>query len=111
MIIKKLKQLPSILSASSLSPLPMAIDAFGAPPDATSAAKAETTSIIGRQTPTPVRARLPSPGICPRYILSTTLYSMLIICATTVGTASLNRSGPIGAVPSSLLFLFIIGSP
>ena len=41
------------------------IDALGAPPEPTRAAKAETTMMIGRQTPTPVRARLPLPGICP----------------------------------------------
>ena len=57
------KQPPSIFSAESLSPLPMDIDALGAPPALTNAANAEIIIIIGRHTPTPVSARLPSPGI------------------------------------------------
>ena len=48
-----------------MSSFPIKIDALGAPPEPTRAAKAETTIMIGRQTPTPVRARLPLPGICP----------------------------------------------
>ena len=43
----------------------MAMDARGAPPEATSAAKAEMIMISGRHTPTPVSARLPSPGMWP----------------------------------------------
>ena len=57
------KQPPSIFSAEPLSPLPMDIDALGAPPALTNAANAEIIMIIGRHTPTPVSARLPSPGI------------------------------------------------
>jgi len=41
----------------------MAMEARGAPPEATSAAKAETIMMRGMHTPTPVRARLPSPGM------------------------------------------------
>ena len=56
--------------------------------------------IIGMQTPTPVRARLPSSGMWPIKIRSTILYSMLISWATTVGIANLKSNLPIGAVPS-----------
>ena len=38
---------------------------FGAPPELIIDAKAETIIMIGIHTPTPVRARLPSPGIWP----------------------------------------------
>ena len=65
MMIWTVKQPPRIFSAESISSFPIKIDALGAPPDPTRAAKAETTMMIGRQTPTPVRARLPLPGICP----------------------------------------------
>ena len=43
----------------------MAMDARGAPPEQISAAKAETIMISGMQTPTPVSAIAPSPGIWP----------------------------------------------
>ena len=62
-IKRKEKQEPRIFSASSLSPLPMAMEAFGAPPLATKDEKADTTIMMGKHTPTPVNARLPSPGI------------------------------------------------
>ena len=62
-IICRQKQLPIIFSAVLLSPLPMKIEALGAPPELINAAKAATTIIIGIQTPTPVKARGPSPGI------------------------------------------------
>ena len=58
-------QPPSILSAPSISPRPMLIDARGAPPELTNAANADTMMISGMHTPTPVSARLPSPGIWP----------------------------------------------
>ena len=48
-----------------ISPLPMLMDARGAPPEATSAAKADTIRMIGVQTPRPVRARLPTCGMWP----------------------------------------------
>ena len=41
----------------------MLIEARGAPPEATNAANAETISMSGIHTPTPVSAALPSPGI------------------------------------------------
>ena len=72
-IICMKKQPPRIFSAESLSPLPMDMDALGAPPALTNAAKAEIIMIIGRQTPTPVSARLPSTDICPIYMRSTML--------------------------------------
>ena len=55
------------------APRPMNIDARGAPPVAEKDENADTTRIIGIHTPTPVSARLPSPGICPMYMRSTML--------------------------------------
>ena len=98
------KQPPSIRSAASASPRPMAIEARGAPPELTSAAKADTIIITGAQTPSPVSARLPPSAMWPMYILSTILYSMLTICAATVGMASFQRSLPIGSVPRNAFF-------
>ena len=99
MITCIVRQPPSVLSAESQSPRPMNIDARGAPPEATKAEKAETMSISGMQTPMPVSARLPTSGMCPMYMRSTMLYSMLTSCAITVGTASLGSSFFIGCVP------------
>ena len=62
MICKK-KHSPKILSALSYLPCPIAIEALGAPPLLTKAAKADTIKIIGIHTPTPVKAKLPLPGI------------------------------------------------
>ena len=59
------KQLPSVFSALSGSPLPMKMDARGAPPAPMSAANAETNRMMGMHTPTPVSARLPEPGMWP----------------------------------------------
>ena len=61
----KVKQLPSVFSADSWSFLPIKMEARGAPPVLTKAANAETIRMIGRHTPTPVSARLPSPGMWP----------------------------------------------
>ena len=72
-IICNTKQLPSIYSAALLSPRPMAMDARGAPPMDTRAAKADTTIMIGMHTPRPVRASEPPSAIWPIYILSTIL--------------------------------------
>ena len=41
----------------------MAMDARGAPPEDTKAAKAEMIMMMGRHTPTPVRAMLPVSGM------------------------------------------------
>ena len=65
MPICSVKLLPRIFSAVSWSPWPMAMEARGALPEATSAAKAETIRITGMQTPRPVSARSPSPGMWP----------------------------------------------
>ena len=65
MMACSIKQPPRIFSASASFPRPMAMDARGAPPEATKAEKAETIRISGIHTPTPVRARLPSTGIWP----------------------------------------------
>ena len=62
MMICSAKQLPKIFSADVRSFLPIKIEALGAPPELTSAANADTIMIIGIQTPTPVRARLPLAG-------------------------------------------------
>ena len=77
-IICKVKQLPNIFSAVSLSFLPINIEARGAPPLLINAANAETIIIKGRQTPTPVKAKSPISSIWPINILSTTLYNILI---------------------------------
>ena len=97
----KVKQPAMVRSAFSFWPLPMKMDARGAPPPPASAAKADTIIMSGIHTPTPVSARLPTSGIWPIYIRSTMLYSILISWATTVGTASRNSSFPTGAVPRS----------
>ena len=65
MHICRAKQPASVFSAEAWSPLPMNIDARGAPPEPIRAANAEMIRISGIQTPTPVRARLPASGICP----------------------------------------------
>ena len=61
----KVKQLPSVFSADSWSFLPIKMEARGAPPVLTKAANAETIMMIGRHTPTPVKASDPSPGMWP----------------------------------------------
>ena len=59
------KQLPRICSASAVRFLPKAMEARGAPPLPTNAAKAEMIRISGIHTPTPVSASAPSPGMWP----------------------------------------------
>ena len=61
----KPKQLPRVFSAESMSCRPIKMEARGAPPAPTNAAKADTIMISGMQTPTPVSARLPFSGIWP----------------------------------------------
>ena len=56
---------PSSFSAVSRSPRPIAMEARGALPEATSAANAVTIIMIGMHTPTPVSARLPMPAMWP----------------------------------------------
>ena len=65
MIICMVKQFPRVFSAVSFSPLPIKIEALGAPPKPIRAAKADIIIMMGIQTPRPVRARLPVFGICP----------------------------------------------
>ena len=104
------KQFPRIFSAPSLSFFPIKILALGAPPIPIRAAKADTIIIIGKQTPSPVNAAAPSPGMCPIYILSTILYSALTTCEMIDGTASTNNKCPIGSFPKSTsfdIFVFI----
>ena len=81
------------------------MEARGAPPIDTSAAKAEMAVISGKQTPTPVRATSPMPSRWPMYIRSTMLYNTLMICAIMEGTASRKSSRPMPALPRSLLDL------
>ena len=88
-IIKSENELPIISSARSLLPRPLAIEQRGAPPIPKRFAKAITIVIIGKVTPTPVSAILEPSEILPIYILSITLYSILISCAKVIGTASL----------------------
>ena len=64
-IIWRVRQLPRIFSAVSGSCRPIKMEAWGAPPAPMREAKAVTIIITGRQMPTPVRARLPSPGMWP----------------------------------------------
>ena len=54
------RQLPMMRSDFPRSPAPSAIEARGAPPMAMSEAKAAMTMMIGRHTPTPVSASLPT---------------------------------------------------
>ena len=78
----------SIFLAFLLSPCPLAIAQRGAPPVANRFVNAATSVISGNVTPTPVRATpAASPGICPIYILSTTLYITCTSCAIVSGTA------------------------
>ena len=62
---RRIRELPRIRSASSLRPAPRRMDARGAPPCPAKAAKADTRVIMGKVTPTPVRAVLPTSGMCP----------------------------------------------
>ena len=54
-VIRAVVQLPRMFSASSFLPLPSIMDALGAPPMLTRAAKAEIAMITGKVTPTPKR--------------------------------------------------------
>ncbi len=56
---------PKMVSARFLSPFPSQIEARGAPPTPTNAENAEISVMIGKVTPTPVRASMPTPSICP----------------------------------------------
>ncbi len=85
--------------ALSLSPLPRAMEARGAPPAPTNTLNALTRVMIGRHSPIPVRDAAPISGICPMYILSTMLYKRLMSCATNVGMPMESISLNIGAVP------------
>ena len=96
--------LPMIRSDSFRSPRPSAMEARGAPPKAIRAAKAEITMMMGRHTPTPVRASLPTVStgcMWPMYTRSTRLYSMLTIWEVMVGTARENSSFPTLPLPKS----------
>ena len=100
-ITKNEKEFPKVFSALSFSPFPKKMDALGAAPILTNAAKAEISIISGKHTPTPVRANLPTSAIWPIYILSTKLYNKLIICAAIAGTANLKSNLPTLQVPNS----------
>ena len=63
-------QLPMTRSAVSVSPLPMKIEAFGAPPMLTSAAKVAMAKMMGAVTPTPASACGPASVMRPMNILS-----------------------------------------
>ena len=102
-------QLPIAFSACSVSPFPIKIDAFGAPPILTSAAKAEIARITGAVTPTPAKADFPTSGICPINILSTILYKILMSCAATAGQASRKKAFETG-ISANKLFSFIFST-
>ena len=102
--IRAVVQLPRIFSASSFLPLPSMMDALGAPPMLTRAAKAEMAMMTGKVTPTPVRALAPTPGRWPMYIRSTMLYNTLIIWAVMAGIARLNSNFPTLPEPRSTSF-------
>ena len=78
------------------------MDALGAPPILTRAAKAEIASMTGVVTPTPASACFPTSGMCPINILSTRLYRILMSCAATAGTASFKNAFGTG-IKSSML--------
>ena len=63
--MSSVKQPPMASSASSVRFCPMKMEARGAPPPPTRAAKAATIRMMGIQRPTPVKARSPSRGIRP----------------------------------------------
>ncbi len=105
---RTVKQLPRIRSAASLSPCPILIEAWGAPPIPMRALNAEIIMIIGKETPTPVSAAAPTSGMCPMYIRSTMLYSILTSCAAIAGSANRNSSFPIRSFPKSLGLCFPI---
>ena len=101
MITSMVVQLPRTCSAWSFSPFPRRMEARGAPPILTRAAKAEMHRISGMVTPTPVRAVAPTSGMWPMYIRSTKLYSRLISWARMEGRASWNSSRRTGSFPRS----------
>lgn len=109
--ISRVKQFPSIFSASWSFFLPIIIAARGAPPIPARAANAVMATTTGIATPTPVSASAPAPSMCPMNILSTMLYRTFTICAVIAGRASLNSSPLTGAVASFCSSLFIIYTP
>ena len=66
-------QLPKMALAPSGSPAPMRTTAREPPPMPTRAERAETNMMTGKHTPSPVRARSPTPSMWPMYIRSTML--------------------------------------
>ena len=58
-------ELPRIFSAPFRSPAPNRMEARGAPPWPAKAAKADTSMMMGNVMPRPVRAVLPTSGMCP----------------------------------------------
>ena len=62
-ISSKVRELPRIFSAFSRLPAPSWIEAKGAPPWPAKAAKADTSIIMGKVTPTPVSAMSPTADV------------------------------------------------
>ncbi|GFI62150.1 hypothetical protein IMSAG049_01323 [Clostridiales bacterium] len=79
-------------SASSYLPSPILIVDRAELPLAISTLMAVLSIISGKQSPRPARASVPTFGIRLIYILSTTLYKALTICAAVAGKDSLIRS-------------------
>ena len=94
-------ELPRMALAWSSFPSPMRTTAREPPPMPTRAEMAETNMITGKHTPSPVRARSPTPSIWPMYIRSTMLYRALTSWAVTEGRASRSSSFPTGSRPRS----------
>lgn len=64
-ISSRARELPRIRSAWSFFPAPSWMAASGAPPCPAKAAKADTSVMMGKVTPTPVSARSPTSGMWP----------------------------------------------
>ena len=65
MIAMRVAQLPRMRFAPSLSPSPMAMAAREPPPVPTRAERAEINMMMGKQMPSPVRARSPTSLMWP----------------------------------------------
>ena len=94
-------ELPRMALAWSSLPSPMRTTAREPPPMPTRAEMAETNMITGKHTPSPVRARSPTPSMWPMYMRSTMLYRALTSWAVTDGRASRSSSFPTGSRPRS----------
>lgn len=93
--------------APSLSPAPMRMLTRGEPPTPTRKATEPIMVTMGPHTPAPARARLPTSGMLPMYMRSTTLYKTLTNCASMLGTAMRSTSRRMGSRLRSFSILTI----